>query len=332
MKKRKPNWSRIIPAFLGLVMIIIIFVIAIKLIIWSRGQKIVITEEDIAGIKMDTSDNITILPASIFRPDTDDGVPTIAVFGNDSYYAGLDDKSSITDLINEEIPEAVIYNFCLPGSQLTSISTESTSPEECPEDYFTFFWMILNKKLDALQNQYDALNYLDQDKYDLARYSEVLTAYDALDMNTVDLILICYDGHEYINGVVPESEEKNDFEVSKSTTVIGSLSTSIYIMNAGYPDIQYVYLSPVFCYAKDENGKRVDCDKYDTGNGTISAHLNAAKGAQNVVGLSYIDLFSGVDINDSNADSYLEADGITPNKKARQLIAERVSKLLSERL
>ena len=47
--------------------------------------------------------------------------------------------------------------------------------------------------------------------------------------------------------------------------------------------------------------------------------------------VSYIDMYSGVEVNEENADDYLEDDGITPNKKARRMMADRLVKLLSDR-
>lgn len=330
--KRKPNWFRIIPCALALIAVICVIAIVLKLMIWNKGQKVIITDEDLASITLDTSDNIRILPPSIFRPDTDDGIPTIVVFGNDSYYEGLDDSTSIMDYVKEEIPEAVIYNFCLPNSKLTADNPEELSPQESPEEYFSFFWLCLCKKLDRLDSQKTALNYLDSSKYNLARYKQVLTEYEALDMQSVDLVLICYDGHEYLDSVVPIAPEEDIYGSSKVTTTLGSLTSSVYVFNDDYPDIQYIYLSPIFCYAIDENGKKADCDKYDTGNGTIAAHFNAAKTASEQAGISYMDLFTGVAINEETADNYLASDGITPNKEARRLIAERIAKLLSDRL
>ena len=48
-------------------------------------------------------------------------------------------------------------------------------------------------------------------------------------------------------------------------------------------------------------------------------------------GISYIDMYSGVEVNEENADEYLEDDGITPNKKARRMMADRLVKLLNDR-
>ena len=51
----------------------------------------------------------------------------------------------------------------------------------------------------------------------------------------------------------------------------------------------------------------------------------------NYYGVSYVDLYSGVLIHEDNANAYLEDDGITPNKKARELIADRLITVLKNR-
>lgn len=336
MKNRKPNWSRIIPWSLGLLIFICVLITVIKLAVWNKGEAY--GEVDPSLVMRDTDDNITIRPPSLFRTNTpDDGTATIVVFGNDSYYEGLSKSESVMDYFKAELDkkdmkEVVIYNFTLPGSRIASYSNVEVSPSEIPEDYFTFYWLSVAKKLDMLPKLREALSYLDSSKYDIARYEEVLNEYEALDMNTVDFIFICYDGQEYINGIRPEPVEAFDGITGDPTTILGSLASSIYVMNAGYPDIQYVYMSPIFCYTKDDSGKKVACDKYDTGFGSISVYLDAARNTSTYAGMSYLDLFTGIDLYESNANSYLESDGITPNKKARQMMAERIATLLSGRL
>lgn len=329
-KRRVPNVPRIVGWSLALILVICVLVFFIRLAVWNKGVKYIVTDEDIASIKLDTNDNITILPANIFRADTDDGVPTILVLGNDSYYEGLDDKTSITDYLSESIPNADIINCCFPGSQLSCYNPHETSPAECPEDYFTLFYLILGANLNDFSRQNEAMMYLPDDKKSV--YQPILDRFMAVDFNKVDLVLICYDAHDYLNGVMPQSPVPTEDGIPDVSTFLGTLQLSVGSNASVYPTIQYAYVSPIFCYATDPSGNKVASTLYNSGNGTIADYYNAGRATSDYVGLSFIDMLFGVPIHEETADDYLEKDGITPNKKARKEVADRIAKLIAERL
>lgn len=329
-KRRVPNIPRIVGWSLALILVICVIVFFVRIAVWNKGVKYIVTDEDIASIKLDTHDNVTILPASIFRPDTDDGVATILVLGNDSYYEGLDSGTGITDYLSENIPDANIINCCFPGSQLACYNSLETSPAECPEDYFTLFYLILGANLNDYSRQTSALQYLPADKKQI--YESVLDRYMSVDFNNVDLVLICYDAHDYLNGVVPQSDTISPDGVPDVSTVLGTLQLSVGSNSSVFTTAQYLYVSPVYCYATDASGKKQSCTIYNTGNGTMADYYNAGRATSDYVGLSFADMLFGVPINEDTADNYLENDGITPNKEARKAIADRIAKLISERL
>lgn len=326
-KKRVPNYGRIIPVALGIIILAVIAVVIIRLQIWNVGKEYIITPEDIANIKLDTSDNITLLPASIIRPEDDDGVPTILIYGNDSYYEGLEDGESISDYIKMNIPKAEVINVCFPGSRMVSYNPHELSPEECPEDYFTLFWLTLSTNFNDFSKQREALKYLDPKKYDVKLYGEILDRFEKVNYKDVDIVLICYDGHDYLDGVPGQTEEGNDIETYNVATALGTVYTSLYGNQQIYPTAQYIIISPTFCLADGE-----PCTLKDTGNGTISSIFAAEKAVPTFIPISFMDLISGVEITENNYNDYLEKDGITPNKKGRQLIAARIAYLLIDRL
>ena len=335
-KKRIPNYPRIIGLstvlLLILAIIISIVVIIIRLNVWNKGVDYNMTAEDYDKIKLDTKDNVVLIPPSILAKDTYDGTTSILIFGNDSYYEGCKDGSGIIDSFAKEVPNAEIYNCCLPGSYLCSFNAEEKSPAECPEDYFTLFWLSVNLRWANFDKQYEALSYLDPEKYDVARYEEVIKTLETVDLSKIDVIMFCYDGHDYLRGNLPINYIGENAQTENITSVLGASYTSIYLFNYMNPAIQYVFVSPGFCYAKDENGNNISCAMRDTGNGTIAETFNAARHITDYYGISYVDMFSGVLINEDNAFQYLEDDGITPNKKARRLMADRLVTLLKERL
>lgn len=345
-KKRKLNIQRVLLVGLPLLILICILGSVLALFLWNNRNDLPDYENDPTVVKPDPDDHVTVLPASLFHPETDDGVTTILVFGNDSYYEGVNDGTSVTDLIPDaidkyiadnpdeeiDVPNYEIINCCLPGSTLVAQNTASAGPEVCPEDYFTVFWLCISTKFNDFNTQREALKYLDSSKYDVPLYSSVIDTLESVDLSKIDLILFCYDGHDYLNGALGQKDPLNEDTMNDVTTVFGAVYDSVFVLTDGFPDIQYVFVSPAFCYAFDEKGKKQDCTIYDTGNGNISKTLNSAKGVMDVAGISYMDFIVGVDINEANGDKYLKDDGITPNLEGRKMMAYRLVELLIYRL
>ena len=230
-KKRVPNYPRIIAWSLPLVLIICAIVVVLRVFVWNLGKEYIMTPEDYEKIKLDTKDNIILMPASKMNPDGFDGVTDILVFGNDSFYAGRDDNSGILDYFGKELENVNIYDCTLPGTYLNSFNETELSPSECPEDYFTLFWLCLSTNWHNFDKQNEALVYLDPSTHDLERYQEVIDILQGVDFANIDVVMFCYDGHDYIEGHLPINYLGEDAQTENCATLLGSLYTSVYIIN-----------------------------------------------------------------------------------------------------
>lgn len=336
-KKRKPNYPRIFGWSIGLILVLCVILIVARILIWDKGKAYTMTAEDYERIKLDTLDNIILWPAEQVNKDTYDGTTDVLVFGNDSFREGSKKGESIMDMFKKEVEsdKVKIYDCCLPGSYLTSFNETEESPEKCPEDYFTLFWLILNTKSKDFSKQNTALNYLDSSKYDIDRYKEVLGILEGVNFDKIDVIMLCYDGHDYLVGKKPINyniDNPDNAQTENVATELGALYVMVNFINNINPNIQFVFVSPAFCYAKNENGKLVSSAKYDTGYGTIGEYIYTARYTiSNYYPISYVDIYNGVLINEDNGKHYLEDDGITPKEKAREMITDRLVYLLKER-
>jgi len=320
---------------LGIVVLIaVVVIIVLRVNEWNKGIAYVIPPD--TEVKLDTSDNVVLMPPSIMSPDTDDGKTTVLLLGNGAYYEGKKDGSDIVSMFSESLPEQVeVIDCTMPLTYLTSYNVYERSPEESPEDYFTLFWMSASICWEDFKRQRTALQYLDKDKYDIERYTEVIDMLENVKMEDIDVVMYCYDGYDYQTGRVAMDKWENGAPITENvTTLLGAVYTSIDLFSTYNETTQYIFVCPTFCYAIDDDGVKHPCDSYNTSNGTIAATFSAARSISNYysVSYSYIDLFTGVDINEDNAEKYLEADGRTPNKEARRMIADRLSFLLKDRL
>lgn len=318
----------------ALVVIIAVIAVLVKLGIWNKGVEYIITEADLKNIRRDTSDSIALLPESVASPTTTDGVTNVLIFGNDSYLAGSEDGTDIVSQFTKEFPETNFINCCLPNTLITSNHRYELSPEECPEEYFSLFWLSAAICWDDFERQYQALNYLDPDEYDVEKYREVVKTLEQYKVSDIDVVMLCYDGHDYQRGRVALDMRDGSPDTENPTTALGAIYNCVLMFNAQKSEIQYVYVCPAFCFAFDEDGKKQSCNTYNTSNGTIASTHLAAKSVANYfnVSYSYIDMYTGVDIGENNGVRYLLADGVTPNEKARRMIADRLVTVLKGRL
>ena len=72
-KKRVPNFGRIIPWALGLLIVLGIIVFFIRIAVWDHGIEDILTKEDLDNIVLDTRDNVVLMPPSKLPDQTYDG-------------------------------------------------------------------------------------------------------------------------------------------------------------------------------------------------------------------------------------------------------------------
>lgn len=319
---RKLNYSRLIPFILGLMILVIAVIGIIQLIRWNRGQEFIIDE----NINVDTEpeDFIIFLDPTLLNAEQYDGQLDILILGNDT--AAYDKGgTNIGDIIAEQTG-ANVYNCALTGSYMPAIHSIKEL-EKHPVDAFSFFWISDSIQSNNWTNQETALTLL-SDNYDLNHYTEVLNQLKSIDYNSIDLLLIYYDGHDYLAG----HPVNNPFDMYDHHTMEGSFTGSYERYPYNYPNMQHIFITPTFCYVIDENGNKEGCDLADLGYGNLPTGLTTLQTQTQNYSVSYIDNFYGININSETADKYLMEDGITPNKEAREMIGKRIAEFISDRL
>lgn len=321
--KRKLNFHRIIPAVLGILILIIVIIGVVRLIQWNRGQEYIVDES--VDVDSEPEDLIFFMDPSIYTDNNDDGEFTILALGNDTLAY---DKGGVN--IAEQITlqtEATVYNCAFEGSYLASLEPTVTNIEENPLDAFSFFWLSDSIQTGNWDLQRNALSLLPDD-IDKEAYTETLAFMESIDFNSVDLLIIYYDGHDYLNQN-PIANPTNIYDV---TTMEGSFTGAFERYPINYPNMQAMLIAPTFCYATNENGELVGCDLADLGHGNLPTCLTTLQTQAQNYGVSYVDNFYGIKINAETAEQYLMEDGITPNEEGRSMIAERISGFINARL
>lgn len=321
--KRKINFSRVIPAVLGLVILIVIIIGLIQIIRWNRGEEF-IADPNI-NVDTETEDYVLFMDPSTLPDNNYDGELKILMLGNDTLAY---DKGgvNIAELIEKETG-ATVYNCAFKGSYMAAQHEKMDNLEESALDAFGFFWVSNSIQFKEWTMQEEAMQYLPE-HIDKEAYAETIELAKTIDYDDIDLLLIYYDGHDYL-ATNPINNPEDIFDV---TTMEGSFTGCFERYPRNYPNMQCMLIAPTFCYATLEDGTREGCDIADLGHGNLPTCLTTLLTQAQNYSVSYLDNYYGININAETADQYLLEDGITPNEEGRRMIAERISSFINARL
>ena len=148
-------------------------------------------------------------------------------------------------------------------------------------------------------------------------YREHLATLNSVDLNTVDYMLICYDAHDYLKGhpYIKQGDEYNPMCVN------GVLYGMYEKVTGNYPGMQIAVVSPAYCYAVDKTGKKRGGNFVKIDGQTLTDMMLFMKVKTGEFGISYVDDYFGVKINEETADTYLTKDNVIQNLEGKKLIA-----------
>lgn len=318
---RKLNYQRIALLGLGLVILIVCIWGIARLIKWNQGREYIIDEN--VDISTETEDLIFFMDPAQQNPDYD-GSFDILILGNDTvaYDRG---GINIGELLEEKI-DATVYNCAFSGSYMAN-QNSSSKIDENPLDTFSFFWLSNSIQTNNWSMQEKALETL-PDTFDKTEYRETLDLLKSIDFNSIDLLLIYYDGHDYL----AQNPIANPTDIYDAKTMEGAFTGSYERYPENYPNMQHMLIAPTFCYVIAEDGSKEGCDIANLGHGNLPTCLTTLQIQAEVYSVSFLDNFYGININAETAEQYLLDDGITPNEEGREMIAERIAEYINRRL
>lgn len=308
--KKKPHIQISLHIIFLSAIVIIIGVIVFKLYKWNKGVPL---EEDpnfqASDFDIEVLDSIIPLAPDKLEGHEDDGVTTILCLGNDPFALNRDEDFSLANQIAAK-SGATVYNGSFWGTTVSALYPT----------YNDGYWM------DALSLSYlaDGICTRDFDDILTAAYCSYDPAFvptvemlQELDMNTVDIICIMYDGIDYIEKR-PSDDPNDPYSIVAYT---GALRTAIEQFQETYPFIRIVVMSHTFCHSINDEGNFQNGDRTDLGNGTLSHYLQKELDVTSDCGVSWIDNFYG-SVNEDNYLDYM-TDYIHFNEAGLERLADR---------
>ena len=305
---KKPNFHINLHFVILSVIIIVFAVVVFKLYMWNKGvpsdyDPTALTDE----FDIETLDVIFPLLSGNLEGHEDDGVTTILCLGNDPFSQYKGEKNGLAELIASKTG-ATVYNGSFTGSCVTPANASYDDSNWI--DAFSMPYLT-----NAIcSGDFTNIKTVAESHNDDPDFISTIEMLEGLDMNTVDIICIMYDGRDYINQRGSD-DPNNPYSI---VAYSGALNYALSGIKETYPFIRIVIMSHTFCLTPEgESG-----DKVDFGNGTLSHYLLKAIDTAEFNGVSIIDNFYGT-INEDNYSDYM-TDYIHFNDKGREGLAQRI--------
>ena len=309
-KKQKSGFHINLHVVILSVIAIVFVVIAYKLYKWNKG-----IPSDYDPNYQTTEFDVEVLDVIIpLAPDKleghkDDGTTTILCLGDDPFAQDRDEETGLANQI-AALSGATVYNGSFTGSTISAAY----------QNYNDGYWMdafSLSYLANALcTGDFSMIMNAAYYSYDPA-FVPTVEMLEGLDMNTVDILCIMYDGIDYVEK--RPSDDPND--PNSIVAYTGALRSAITSIQDTYPFIRIVVMSHTFCHSINDEGNFENGDRTDLGHGTLSHYLRKELDVTGDCGVSLIDNFYG-SVNEDNYLDYM-TDYIHFNDEGRRLLAQR---------
>lgn len=303
-----------------LLVVVVLFVTILFVRFKNWGQ--FINQEDVRNNIEGTYEDIldVIIPLTgddgrMIPLNTDDGL-SIVFFGNSPFSDDRDSEDSLANII-ADMTGATVYNCSVSQSYLAA-ERPLFIAQDRPLDAYTFYWLSVLATGLGTYDMYDQAVAVmgEATPPDAVQACETI---QSIDYSTVDIIAIMYDGYDYLVGH-PMYTDENPSDITQFT---GNLDAGIKLLQATYPHIRIIVLSPPYAFSKeiDEDGNYISSDQVRYGRDVLSTYVikQYSTCAENQV--TFVDNLYGT-ITEDNAAEYL-IDNIHLNVEGRRKVAQR---------
>lgn len=316
-QKPKKKFSINIHVILCLAMVVMLGILISKFVGFGRT----VTQEEIDAIPTPDNPEIEVLDQLFPRNaeddgsfPADDGVTTIVCLGNSPFSDERDSEDNLCNMLAAKTG-ATVYNCSIPNSYVTACNS-TYQPTVYPMDAFSFYFLttiFADSNTGIIDQAEEALFGLSDETKDS------LALLQSIDFETVDVIVVMYDGSDYFLNRTCYREDVTD----SPHTYTGALTAGISLIQEKFPWIRVVVMTPTYAYAVAEDGSYVSSDRQQNSQTNyLSTYVLMEAQTTYALGVSLVDVFYG-GIHEDIASDYL-TDNIHLNQKGRELVLDRI--------
>lgn len=326
----KSTWLHII--LISLILLVIALTL-FKIIRWSKSSSNVdLGKYDMDEFLSESEDFYATKEISKIEKYEDDGILTVVMLGDTSLQSYEDDTGipeQVQKLVSDTQP-VEIYNCNFQGA---TMSTQNEGFDgSYGDDAFSFYYTamcILNDTYLILEQGLETATHKDN------FYQAHIEQLKEIDFSKVDIIVLSYGAEDYLKSryVVPANEEAEQIYTQDPTIYTDALIQGIEWIHMTYPQIQFIVMSPSFCYYPETDGSKSNCDiRRNDVNAVMSDYMVCGKVAAVSINVTYLDNYWGIPIHAENAETYLTDSTTYPNALGRELIAKKLAHVINTKV
>lgn len=251
---------------------------------------------------------------NILPPDHDGNGLTILAFGNAPFADDAGSEDSLASMM-EDLTGGTVINCAVSGSYAAS-EWPYLSPDDVPMDAYTPYWLCtLAMNSEVAPNFLKVAEVMGDDLPPEGEY--VYETLSNIDLNTIDVITFMYDATDYLMNH-PMYNDEDPTDIRQFT---GNIEAALGMLQANYPHLRIIILSPTYAFAVDDDGEYISSDvkRYDYD--VLSTYSIRLCYSCNTRRVTFVDNLYGT-ITEDNATEYL-TDNLHLNVAGRRLVAKR---------
>jgi len=244
----------------------------------------------------------------------------ILVFGNDPFSENCGESGSLSAMV-EEASGAKVINCAITGSCI-GMQEPAFDMSKSPMNLFSLYYLACVACADEMDYSRDLALAKDALGDSFSEDGEmVLKILDDLNISDVDVIVLCYDGSDYLMNIPTGLDEKeyND----PFCSYLGSFSATIELFKKAAPGARIIVLSAPYMFRVTEEGNWDPCEDHPNllGEDLSDYVLGQYKLCTEAYDISFVDNYYS-SVNLENGREYL-TDGRILNEAGKQVICDR---------
>jgi hypothetical protein len=243
----------------------------------------------------------------------------ILVFGNDPFSVDCGENGSLSAMV-EEASGAKVINCAITGSCI-GMQEPAFDITKSPMNLFSLYYLACIACMDAdynpqLSQAKDALGDAFPENGEM-----VMKMLGDLDISDVDVIVLCYDGSDYLMNIPTGLDEKEYSDPFCS--YLGSFSASVELFKKVAPGARIIILSAPYMFRVTDEGEWEPCEDHPNllGEDLSDYVLGQYKLCTEAYDISFVDNYYS-SVNMENGREYL-TDGRILNEAGKQVICDR---------
>jgi len=249
----------------------------------------------------------------LFSIEKKQRVPVLLM--GDSIFGQYRDETSVAYYLSEELGREV-FNGAFGGSCMAMQNVEND------KYYYMDAFNFSNLSRAVAHQDFGVQQTVRTKDIPTAHFPEVVDEMETIDMEQVEVLVLCYGLNDYMAGT-PIEDPANPMN---ETTFCGALRQGVAEIKKSYPGIRIIVVSSTYCWFLNT---MEDCENNDYGGGYLAEYVEAEKKTCAELDIEFLDWYHDFyDYESIEKWSEHTEDGMHPNQDTRKWMARILANII----